>query len=78
MSLSILPHFVISSDLMALIGEGNGNPLQYSCWENPVDRRPGGLQFISLRESDMTEVTDHACKNMWIDKTILENLFMGG
>ena len=22
----------------ALIGEGNGNPLQYSCLENPVDR----------------------------------------
>ena len=19
-------------------GEGNGNPLQYSCWENPMDR----------------------------------------
>ena len=24
-------------------GEGNGNPLQYSCLENPVDRRPGEL-----------------------------------
>ena len=23
-------------------GEGNGNPLQYSCWENPVDG--GGWQ----------------------------------
>ena len=22
----------------ACIGEGNGNPLQYSCLENPVDR----------------------------------------
>ena len=22
----------------ACIGEGNGNPLQYSCWENPRDR----------------------------------------
>ena len=19
-------------------GEGNGNPLQYSCWQNPIDR----------------------------------------
>ena len=27
-------------------GEGNGNPLQYSCLENPVDREPGGLLFI--------------------------------
>ena len=24
-------------------GEGNGNPLQYSCLENPMDRGPGGL-----------------------------------
>ena len=23
---------------MALIGEGNGTPLQYSCLENPMDR----------------------------------------
>ena len=20
------------------LGEGNGNPLQYSCWDNPMDR----------------------------------------
>jgi len=28
-------------------GVGNGNPLQYSCLENPMDRgEPGGLQFV--------------------------------
>ena len=27
-------------------GEGNGCPLQYSCLENPMDRIPGGLQFM--------------------------------
>ena len=27
-------------------GEGNGYPLQYSCLENPMDRRPWGLQSI--------------------------------
>ena len=27
------------ADNTTLIGEGNGNPLQYSCLENPVDRR---------------------------------------
>ena len=37
-------------------GEGNGNPLQYSCLENPMD---GGawcrlLSMVS-KESDMTE-----------------------
>ena len=27
-------------------GEGHGNPLQYSCLENPMDRDPGGLQSM--------------------------------
>ena len=27
-------------------GEGNGNPLQYSCLENPMDRGTGGLQSM--------------------------------
>ena len=35
--------------------EGNGNPLQYSCLENSVDRGSGGLQFMGHKESDMTE-----------------------
>ena len=26
--------------------EGNGNPLQYTCLENPMDKEPGGLQSI--------------------------------
>ena len=30
-------------------GEGNGNPLQYSCWENPMDRGAGGLQSMGLQ-----------------------------
>ena len=30
-------------------GEGNGNLLQYSCLENPMDREPGGLQSIGLQ-----------------------------
>ena len=29
-------------------GEGNGNPLQYSCLENPMGE-PGGLQSMGLR-----------------------------
>ena len=27
-------------------GGGHGNPLQYSCLENPMDREPGGLQSM--------------------------------
>ena len=30
------------------IGEGNGNPLQYSCLENPMEGEPGRLQSMGL------------------------------
>ena len=33
-------------------GGGNGNPLQCSCLENPMDREePGGLQFMGSQKS---------------------------
>ena len=28
--------------------EGHGNPLQYSCLENPMTKEPGGLQSMRL------------------------------
>ena len=31
---------------LSCIGEGNGNPLQCSCLENPRDREPGGLPSL--------------------------------
>ena len=31
-------------------GEGNGNPLQYSCLENSMDRSSGRLQFMGLKK----------------------------
>ena len=37
------------------IGEGNGNPLQYSCLENPMDGVHGVCSPWGRRESDMTE-----------------------
>ena len=42
-------------------GEGNGNPLQYSCLENLMDR--GAWQATAhgvAQESDMTDATQHA------------------
>ena len=30
-------------------GEGNGNPLQYPCLENPMDGEAGRLQFMGLQ-----------------------------
>ena len=37
-------------------GGGPGNPLQYSCLENPMTEEPGGLQSMGS-EWDMTEAT---------------------
>ena len=37
-------------------GEGNGNPLQHSCLENPMDRGAWRATVRGgLKESDMTE-----------------------
>ena len=35
-------------------GEGNGNPLQYSCLENPMGRGAWRLQSVRSQESDTT------------------------
>ena len=35
--------------------EGNSNPLQYSCLENPMDRSLAGYSPWGCRESDTTE-----------------------
>ena len=47
-------HFHFS---LSCIGEGNGNPLQCSCLENPRDGKPRGLPSMGCTESDTTEVT---------------------
>ena len=60
-----------------VVGEGNGNPLQYSCLENPVDRGAWRAAFPwGHTESDTTKVTWHArmhacmygCKSWTIKK----------
>ena len=33
-------------------GGGHGNQIHYSCWENPMDKGPGGRESMG---SDMTE-----------------------
>ena len=46
-------------------GEGNGNPLQYSCLENPMER--GAWRAVVHRvtkSQDTTEATWHACVHL--------------
>ena len=38
-------------------GEGNGNPLQCSCLENPMDGGAWWAAVYGVTESDTTEVT---------------------
>ena len=50
---------LFSSSLLSL-GVGNGNPLQYSCLENPMDRGLVGYSLWGCKESDTTEnTTEH-------------------
>ena len=42
-------------------GGGNGNPLQHSCLENPMDREEPVYGPWGRKESDLTEVTEYAC-----------------
>ena len=43
-------------------GGGHGNPLQYSCLENPHGQRSLGVYSPQdCKESDTTEATKHAC-----------------
>ena len=41
-------------------GGGNGNPLLYSCLENPTDRGVWSATVHGVAELDMTEVTKRA------------------
>ena len=43
-------------------GEGNGNPLQNYCLQNPWTEEPGGPQSMGSQR-DTTEVTQHVERN---------------
>ena len=51
-------------------GWGNGNPLQYSCLENPIDRGAWRATVHRVTRGQMTEATEHTyTKNQWSNKS---------
>ena len=38
-------------------GEGNGNPVQYSCWEIPWAEEPSGLQSTGDPQKNQTHLS---------------------
>ena len=45
-------------------GGGNGNPLQYFCWENPMDRGAGGLQSMGSQKNQTQLSLSHKRDNL--------------
>ena len=63
-----------------IVGEGNGNPLQYSCLENPMDRGAWWATVHRVAKS-RTRLSDFTCSLSWTvglsftkEVTILINL----
>ena len=57
-------------------GEGNGNPLQYSCLGNPMDREEWAT-LHGVAKSDMTEVTEHAHPSSKLKFESVEDFSLG-
>ena len=50
-------------------GEGNGNPLQYSCLENPMDRGAWWATVYGVTEEP--DMTEHTCTQRYVDRQVL-------
>ena len=56
---------VKSSDKIWSTGEGNGNPLQYSCLKNPMDSMKRQKDMIPEDESSRLEGLQYATGEEW-------------
>ena len=60
-------------------GEGNGNPLQYSCLENPMDRRVCRLQSTGSQRigHDWATSLTHSLPSVYLFWTVHDNFWRG-
>ena len=56
-------HMGIYAPLVYLGGQGNGNPLQYSCLENPMDRGAwwAAVHGVAQSWTQLKRLSMHAC-----------------
>ena len=59
-----------------LPGEGHGNPLQYLCLENPLDKGACGAIDHAFTGSDMTEVIYHTATHLICNTSVLICIFL--
>ena len=52
-------------------GGGNGNPLQYSCPENPMDRGAWKTTFLGVTKSQ-TQLSMHACMHNRVGSKLVQ------
>ena len=63
-------HFHFS---LSCIGEGNGNPLQCSCLENPRDKEPGRLPSMGLQSRTRLKWLSSSSSSMSIESVMPSN-----
>ena len=52
-------------------GEGNSNPLQYSCLDNPMDRGAwqATVHGVAENQTQLKQLSMHACIRIYKNKT---------
>ena len=71
-------HNWVTSLSLSCIGEGNGNPLQCSCLENPRMEEPGGLPSMGSHRvrHDWSDLAAAAAFEFWINDSRIPTLKM--
>ena len=73
----LLIMYVIKPKERVTFGEGNGNPLQYSCLGNPMDRGAWWATVHGVSESDTAEQLTQQPNNRNVLAGLLKKSFKG-